>query len=283
MLLTNSTSSKLSTATLPLPAIKSETNEVKSELSDPSATTNTTTFTLMDSNGDIIGNAAASKQMLLANGIRIAAPSATIGQQQQLQQQQQHPQHHVVGLSTKAINIPLTNKNIPIITGYPYQLPTTLQSGHCGGGGTTILASRHHKTFTPLTPPPMSSRKFVEPTQSRIRSFSLSSHKFSANHQLHVQNQNNNNSMMVDDIPPTQQHPGYATATSSSSLSTTSLSQHSPPRHGSSNGGGSISSSLGSSVLGIHFMASMQTGVAGSNHVSHVTPRRRTISSTSNG
>uniref|UniRef100_A0A1I8PD44 BHLH domain-containing protein n=1 Tax=Stomoxys calcitrans TaxID=35570 RepID=A0A1I8PD44_STOCA len=111
-------------------------------------------------------------------------------------------------------------------------------------------------------------------------------HYLNANHQMHVQNSNNgnhnhhssnvsgsgssnSNSMMVDDIPPTQQHSGgYATSTSSS----ISNSQHSPPRQGAGN-------------HFIHMMnaaaASQQGGSAGGNP--HVTPRRRTISSTSNG
>ncbi|XP_075154710.1 mnt isoform X2 [Haematobia irritans] len=101
-------------------------------------------------------------------------------------------------------------------------------------------------------------------------------HYLNANHPMHVQNPNGNNtsgsnsssSMMVDDIPPTQQqqHTG--------GYSTSSNSQHSPPRQGGGN----------------HYMhmmnaaSSQQAGSAGGNpHVSHVTPRRRTISSTSNG
>lgn len=241
-----------------------------------------TKFTLIDSNGEIIGNAAATgpnalarQQMLLANGIRIVTPvtaaaaAAAVGLQQ-----------------NKTISIPLNGKNVPIITGLPYQLahPTAQQSQQHtlnNSGGVGAGGGGRNKQFTPLTPPPMSSRKFVEPSQYRIRSFSLSSHKISANHQMHVQNSNgnsssnssstpSNNSMMVDDIPPTQQHTvGYAT---SSAAAISNSQQHSPPRQGN------------------HYMhminaaTSQQAGSAGGNpHVSHVTPRRRTISSTSNG
>lgn len=295
MLLTNSTTTKLlKTSSSPSPtsmAIDEEPTEdikdteIETSMSNDNNTTSatTTTFTLIGKNGEIIGNAAASNQMLLANGIRIPAPTATIGKVQQAQ--------HVT--LSKAINIPHNNKTIPIITGFPYQLtPPSSSSQQLNSTSTTagtssnVILTNRHKTFIPLTPPPMSSRKFVEPSQSRIRSFSLSSHKFSANNNnssnnhLHVQN--NNNSMMVDEIPPTQQqHTIFGTNSSSSSSS----QQHSPPRH--------MSSSLGANGSGNHYMhmlnaassGSQQTGGAGSgtNHVTHATPRRRTISSTSNG
>ena len=246
-----------------------------------------TTFNLIAINGDIVGNAAASKQILLANGIRIAVPPTTTASTAIMGQL---PQQAAL---SKAINIPsFNNKCIPIITGFPYQLPASLPSSmsqqttlsqqqqHRAVNGNVVSAGSS-KTFIPLTPPPISSRKFVESTQSRIRSFSLSSHKISANnhhHQLHVQNHNNNNnSMMVDDIPPTH---SFGTNPSSTT----------PPRH--------ISSSLGATA-GSHYMQMLNTasssgsmqqttigGAAsssGSNHVTHATPRRRTISSTSNG
>ncbi|XP_046803657.1 probable serine/threonine-protein kinase nek3 isoform X1 [Lucilia cuprina] len=296
MLLTNSTSSKLlksSSSSSLSPPIQMATDDeepedvtmMKSKTAAETAATdggNMSTFTLIGRNGEIIGNAAASKQMLLANGIRIAAPTATIGQVTQ------QPATTQVSLS-KAINIPFNNKNIPLITGFPYQLtptsssPSTSQQAQqqTANGGSCMVLTNRPKTFIPLTPPPMSSRKFVEPTQSRIRSFSLSSHKLSANqhHQLH--NGNNSNSMMVDEIPPTQQH-HHSFGTNSSSSQHSTSSQHSPPRH--------VSSSLGASSAGSHYMhmlnaaGGQQSAVgAGSNHVTHATPRRRTISSTSNG
>ncbi|XP_046803661.1 putative uncharacterized protein DDB_G0277255 isoform X4 [Lucilia cuprina] len=103
--------------------------------------------------------------------------------------------------------------------------------------------------------------------------------KANQHHQLH--NGNNSNSMMVDEIPPTQQH-HHSFGTNSSSSQHSTSSQHSPPRH--------VSSSLGASSAGSHYMhmlnaaGGQQSAVgAGSNHVTHATPRRRTISSTSNG
>lgn len=248
---------------------------------EPEKTANggsTATFTLIGRNGEVIGNANASKQMLLANGIRIAAPTVSMGQVQPQSHSQQVP-------LSKATTIPFNNKTIPIIKGFSYQLtpaattmpklsPNTIGSGCRGGSSNSVILTNRHKTFIPLTPPPMSSRKFVEPTQSRVRSFSLSSHKFSANnhHQLHMQsstnsNNNVNNSMMVDEIPPTQ-HQHYSAS-----------SQHSPPRH--------VSSSLGTTA-GSHYMhminaaSSPQSGLSGSG-ATHTAPRRRTISSTSNG
>ncbi|XP_073829232.1 mnt isoform X2 [Musca autumnalis] len=232
-----------------------------------------TKFTLIDSNGGIIGNADRQPMLLAAttNGgsIRII----------------QQPQ----GLNPKTISIPLNGKQIPIVTAVPYQLSptqqqtlnnttTTTNNNGSNSGGAGGLVHRH-KQFIPLTPPPMASRKFVEPSQSRIRSYSLSSHKFSANlhhnnhHQMHVQNSNGNsgggNSMLVDDIPPTQQHSGGYAAGSG-------LTSNSPPRQGGS--GGSHYMHM------INATGSQQAGSAGGNtHVTHVTPRRRTISSTSNG
>uniref|UniRef100_A0A1I8PD37 BHLH domain-containing protein n=1 Tax=Stomoxys calcitrans TaxID=35570 RepID=A0A1I8PD37_STOCA len=246
----------------------------------------------IDSNGGVLANSADNvssststsmtrQHLLLSNGVRIVSPATIMGLQQQ-----QHSGNGLGAELPKTISIPLGGKNqIPILSAVPFatvsSVAATQQQALSGGG----LASRH-KPFTPLTPPPMSSRKFVEPSQYRIRSYSLSSHKISANHQMHVQNSNNgnhnhhssnvsgsgssnSNSMMVDDIPPTQQHSGgYATSTSSS----ISNSQHSPPRQGAGN-------------HFIHMMnaaaASQQGGSAGGNP--HVTPRRRTISSTSNG
>ncbi|XP_075154717.1 mnt isoform X5 [Haematobia irritans] len=141
-----------------------------------------------------------------------------------------------------------------------------------GNGGLTVAAT----TATG----PMNGGGAGSPPPSSVAATSLngrsSEGRMSANHPMHVQNPNGNNtsgsnsssSMMVDDIPPTQQqqHTG--------GYSTSSNSQHSPPRQGGGN----------------HYMhmmnaaSSQQAGSAGGNpHVSHVTPRRRTISSTSNG
>ncbi|XP_075154711.1 mnt isoform X3 [Haematobia irritans] len=208
------------------------------------------------------GTAITRQHLLLSNGVRIVNV-------------QSHP--GLGGGIQKTISIPINGTSTHmsnIIAAVPYAATTQQQLLSTSNGGGPIVG--RHKQFTPLTPPPMASRKFVEPSQYRIRSFSLSSQKISANHPMHVQNPNGNNtsgsnsssSMMVDDIPPTQQqqHTG--------GYSTSSNSQHSPPRQGGGN----------------HYMhmmnaaSSQQAGSAGGNpHVSHVTPRRRTISSTSNG
>lgn len=224
-------------------------------------------FTLIDSNGEIFGNATARQPMLLTN----AASTTPSGGGIRIVPQP--------GLNTKTISIPLNGKQIPIVAAMSYPLTQTQQalnnaSNNSGGGvGAGSIVPRH-KQFTPLTPPPTSSRKFVEPLQSRIRSHSMSSHKFSAHHHHHHHQHHHGgnssssssngggNSMMVDDIPPTQQHPsGFA------------LTSNSPPRQG---GGGSHYMHMMTGALG-----SQQAGSAGAN--GHVTPRRRTISSTSNG
>lgn len=223
-------------------------------------------FTLIDSNGEIFGNATARQPMLLTN----AASTTPSGGGIRIVPQP--------GLNTKTISIPLNGKQIPIVAAMSYPLTQTQQalnnaSNNSGGGvGAGSIVPRH-KQFTPLTPPPTSSRKFVEPLQSRIRSHSMSSHKFSAHHHHHHHQHHHGgnsssssngggNSMMVDDIPPTQQHPsGFA------------LTSNSPPRQG---GGGSHYMHMMTGALG-----SQQAGSAGGN--GHVTPRRRTISSTSNG
>ncbi|XP_037937543.1 putative uncharacterized protein DDB_G0282133 isoform X2 [Teleopsis dalmanni] len=178
------------------------------------------------SNVAVIGNAAASKQMLLNGGIRIASAAATIGG------------------TSKAINIPTQNNNnnnpsLPI-----YNVP-------------------RHKSSLPLTPPPMSTRKLID-RHSRIRSYSLSSNKISANQLLLHNGNSNSNHMIVDDA-----HMGYVSNSVNSSNS-----NHSPPRQ--ANGGN-------------HYMQIMPTGQQGSQ-LTHVTPsigsgsgRRRTISSNSNG
>ncbi|KAL9881489.1 uncharacterized protein ACN2A1_012514 isoform 8-T14 [Glossina fuscipes fuscipes] len=200
-----------------------------------------TKFTLMASNGEVIGNVATTnKQMLLASGIRIAS-----------------------SVATKAVSIPQNSRTLS------FPLHHTTSTGK-------------PKTFIPLTPPPMSSRKFVEPTHSRIRSFSLSSHKLSANHhqlQFQMHNGSNNNTsstnMIVDDVSPppvqpTQQHSNYSVSLSGQ--------LHSPPR-----------SSVGNHYIQMINSAAVQQATnsnglsSGTGHVTHVTPRRRTISSNSNG
>uniref|UniRef100_A0A1B0ANI9 BHLH domain-containing protein n=1 Tax=Glossina palpalis gambiensis TaxID=67801 RepID=A0A1B0ANI9_9MUSC len=200
-----------------------------------------TKFTLMASNGEVIGNVATTnKQMLLASGIRIAS-----------------------SVATKAVSIPQNSRTLS------FPLHHTTSTGK-------------PKTFIPLTPPPMSSRKFVEPTHSRIRSFSLSSHKLSANHhqlQFQMHNGSNNNAsstnMIVDDVSPppvqpTQQHSNYSVSLSGQ--------LHSPPR-----------SSVGNHYIQMINSAAVQQATnsnglsSGTGHVTHVTPRRRTISSNSNG
>ncbi|XP_073829237.1 mnt isoform X4 [Musca autumnalis] len=111
------------------------------------------------------------------------------------------------------------------------------------------------------------------PKKKWIRHYLNANLHHNNHHQMHVQNSNGNsgggNSMLVDDIPPTQQHSGGYAAGSG-------LTSNSPPRQGGS--GGSHYMHM------INATGSQQAGSAGGNtHVTHVTPRRRTISSTSNG
>ncbi|XP_053948108.1 uncharacterized protein LOC128856795 [Anastrepha ludens] len=116
-------------------------------------------YRLLDSSsGDIVVvTAAANKQMLLNDGLRVASPAATIG-----------------GASSKAISIPKQP-----------QQHHSAASKFSLINSTSAPQSIRYKSSEPLTPPPAPSRK-VDETHTRIRSFSLS-HKIPAN-QPHLNN-----------------------------------------------------------------------------------------------
>ncbi|XP_067634572.1 uncharacterized protein [Eurosta solidaginis] len=136
----------------------------------------TKTFRLVDSGsgGDIIVvSAAANKQMLLNDGLRVASPAATLGD-----------------ATSKAISIPKQthqqHQSVTISSKFSLINSTSAPSN----------SSIRYKTSEPLTPPPVTCRK-IDDTHTRIRSFSLS-HKIAANKSL--LNNGDDGDMIIEDV-----------------------------------------------------------------------------------
>ncbi|XP_067625248.1 uncharacterized protein [Eurosta solidaginis] len=136
----------------------------------------TKTFRLVDSGsgGDIVVvSAAANKQMLLNDGLRIAPPAATLGD-----------------ATSKVISIPKQTQQ---------QHQSVTISSKCSLINSTSAPSNssiRYKTSEPLTPPPVTCRK-IDDTHTRIRSFSLS-HKIGANKSL--LNNGDEGDMIIEDV-----------------------------------------------------------------------------------